>query len=62
MGGICSTLVGFIFPSLLYTKSNNRPKWHWKNVGTIALFIFLASFGFIDSIHTIRDIINPSDD
>jgi amino acid permease len=62
MGGICSTLVGFIFPGLLYTKSNNRPKWHWKNVGTIALFIFLASFGFIDSIHTIRDIINPSDD
>ena len=62
MGGICSTLVGFIFPGLLYTKSNERPKWHWKNVATIAFFIFLASFGFIDSIHTIKDIINPSDD
>ena len=62
MGGVCSTLVGFIFPSLLYTKSNNRPKWHWKNVGTIVLFIFLTTFGIIDSFHTIKGIIKPSDD
>jgi amino acid permease len=57
LGGICSTLVGFIFPSLLITRANKRTKWHWKNVATIFIFVLLTLIGFISSGRTIYDII-----
>ena len=53
MGGLFSTLVGFIFPSLLIIKSNRRKRYHWKNILTLAFFILLTLIGFISSALTI---------
>ena len=57
MGGLFSTLVGFIFPSLLIIKSNRRKRYHWKNILTLAFFIFLTIIGFISSALTIYGMI-----
>ena len=57
LGGLCSTLVGFVFPSLLITRANKRPRWHWKNIGTIFIFFILTLIGLVSSGRTIYDII-----
>ena len=56
LGGVCSTLVGFLFPAMLITRTNNRERYHWKNVGTIFIFLLLTLIGFISSGKTIYDI------
>ena len=53
MGGLFSTLVGFLFPAFLIVRSNKRKRYHWKNVLTVALFISLTFIGFICSGFTI---------
>ena len=56
LGGVCSTLVGFLFPAMLITRTNNRERYHWKNVGTIFIFLLLTLIGFVASGKTIYDI------
>ena len=56
MGGLFSTLVGFLFPSLLIVKTNKRKRYHWKNILTVALFTILTLIGFISSGFTIYDL------
>ena len=58
MGGIFSTLVGFLFPSLLIVRANNRPRYHWKNILTVAIFSFLTLIGFIASGLTVYEMIH----
>ena len=58
LGGVCSTLVGFLFPALLIVRTNNRPRWHWKNIATVCIFGGLTCIGFISSGKTIYDIVN----
>ena len=56
MGGLFSTLVGFLFPSLLIVRANKRKRYHWKNILTLLFFIFLTLIGFISSGLTIYEI------
>ena len=56
MGGLFSTLVGFLFPSLLIVKTNKRKRYHSKNILTVALFTILTLIGFISSGFTIYDL------
>lgn len=57
IGGICSSIVGFLIPALLYTKTNKYPRWHWKNIITILIFSLLTTIGFISAGRTIVEII-----
>ena len=58
MGGIFSTLVGFLFPSLLIVRANSRPRYHWKNILTVTIFSFLTLIGFIASGLTVYEMIH----
>jgi amino acid permease len=62
MGGLFSTLVGFLFPSLLIVKSSRRKRYHWKNILTLGLFILLTLIGFISSGFTVRELIKGESD
>lgn len=53
IGGICSSIVGFIFPAMLYTRSNDLPRWHWKNIMTILIFSLFSVVGFISAGRTV---------
>jgi amino acid permease len=53
MGGLFSTLVGFLFPAFLIVRSNKRKRYHWKNILTLVLFTSLTLIGFICSGFTI---------
>ena len=53
MGGLFSTLVGFLFPSLLIVRANERKRYHIKNILIIMLFTFLTLIGFVSSGFTI---------
>ena len=55
MGGVFSTLVGFLFPSLLIVRANRRKRYHWKNILTVAIYAFLTLIGFISSGLTIYE-------
>ena len=57
MGGLFSTLVGFLFPSLLIIKSNGKKIYHWENILTLSFFIILTLIGFISSAFTIHKMI-----
>ena len=57
MGGLFSTLVGFLFPSLLIIKSNGKKIYHWENILTFTFFIILTLIGFISSAFTIHKMI-----
>ena len=61
MGGLFSTLVGFLFPAFLIVKSNKRSRYHWKNILTIGLFAFLTLLGFISSGLTLYYLIKGDD-
>lgn len=58
IGGICSGIVGFIMPALIYVKVNKYHKWHWKNVVTIITCFGLTFIGFISAGKTIYDMIS----
>ena len=46
IGGFTVVILSFIFPALIYVKTNNYPRWHWKNVGSIFLLCFTVCCGF----------------
>ena len=39
IGGICSSVAGFIIPLLLFARTNRYERWHWKNVLTEIRFV-----------------------
>lgn len=55
IGGICCSIAGFIIPALLYVKSNDLPRWHWKNIASIFCYSALSTFGLISAEKTIYD-------
>ena len=61
MGGIFATLVGFLFPALLIVRANRRPRYHWKNILTIAIFSFLTLIGFFSSGLTVYNMVTGED-
>jgi amino acid permease len=58
MGGIFSTLVGFLFPALLIVRANRRKRYHWKNILTLILFGALTLIGFVSSGITVYEMIH----
>ena len=58
MGGIFSTLVGFLFPALLIVRANRRKRYHWKNILTLMLFGALTLIGFVSSGITVYEMIH----
>ncbi len=58
MGGIFSTLVGFLFPALLIVRANRRKRYHWKNILTLMLFGTLTLIGFVSSGITVYEMIH----
>ena len=53
MGGIFSTLVGFLFPAFLIVRANRRKRYHWKNILTVAFYSLLTLIGFTSSGFTV---------
>jgi len=46
LGGFCSVILAFVFPGLLYIKTNEYSIKHWKNLITIFVIFILAGIGF----------------
>ena len=57
IGGICSSVVGFIIPALLYTKTNGYGRFDKRNVGIMTVFVVLTAIGFISAGRTLYNII-----
>lgn len=57
IGGICSSVVGFIIPALLYTKTNEYGRFDKRNVGIMTVFMILTAIGFISAGRTLYNII-----
>ena len=60
IGSITSIFIMFLIPGLLYLKSNNYPKTHWKNISTIILVCLFSVICLISAIFTIKDIIDKA--
>ena len=46
IGGFTVVILSFIFPTLVYVKTNDYSRYHWKNVTSMMLMLFTVSFGF----------------
>lgn len=66
IGGFCSVTLGFLIPGnlyssplpgILYVKSNEYTKYHWKNITTLSIVITLTIIGFISGFRTLISII-----
>ena len=55
MGGLFSTVVGFLFPALLIARANKRKRYHWKNILTVLFFTVLTLIGFASSALTVYE-------
>ena len=60
IGGICSSVVGFIIPALLYARTNRYERWHWKNVMNVTVYAIMTCIGFIAAGVTIYGIIKDA--
>ena len=60
IGGICSSVVGFIIPALLYARTNKYERWHWKNVMNVTVYAIMTCIGFIAAGVTIYGIIKDA--
>ena len=60
IGGICSSVVGFIIPALLYARTNRYHRWHWKNVVNVTVYAIMTAIGFIAAGVTIYGIISEA--
>ena len=57
IGGICSSVVGFVIPALLYTKTNGYGWFDKRNIGMMMVFMILTAIGFISAGRTLYNII-----
>jgi hypothetical protein len=60
LGGFCSVTQVFLVPVLIYVKSNDYPIYHWKNLTSIILVIFLCGIGYTAGVISILNVINKS--
>lgn len=60
ISGYFSIVFAFILPCLLYLKSNNNEKYHWKNIGAYVLFIGCTLCGFIGATVEIIDFLREN--
>ena len=57
-GSFCSIFICFAFPGMMYIKTNDYPKYHWKNVLAVIYIIVFSILCCIAGGYTIRDIVN----
>ena len=60
IGGICSSVVGFIIPALLYARTNRYERWHWKNVVNVMVYAIMTAIGFVAAGVTIYGIVRDA--
>ena len=53
--GFTSAIVSYVFPAILYAKSNGKKLTHWINILVICLAIVIFVFSLINVISTIID-------
>ncbi len=52
-GGLTSTLYCFIFPVLMYFKTNDHSRYHWKNIISFLIMVSGALIGITGGIVTV---------
>ena len=55
VGGYCGIALSFIFPVLLYLKTNEKKWTSWKNLIIIVFFSVISFFGFVAGTVSILD-------
>ena len=58
LGGFIAVIVSFMYPCLLYVKTNDYPRYHHKNILTILFSVIIVIVGWIAGIVTIKNSIN----
>lgn len=53
LGGFCGVNICYIFPILCYMKSNDYPRWHWKNIGSFLIMIIITGMGYSITIYNV---------
>ena len=56
--GFTTAIVAYVFPAILYVKSNGKKLTHWINILVICLAIVIFVFSLINVVSTIIDDIN----
>lgn len=56
LGGLLVVILSYVYPSLIYVKTNNHPRWHWKNVGSMLLLSFTIIVGLGATSKTLYDL------
>lgn len=57
IGGVCSSVVGFIIPALLYARTNRFGRWNWRNVLNVGIYGILTGVGFVAAGVTVWEIV-----
>ncbi len=60
LGSFCSIALCFAIPGMMYIKTNDYPKYHWKNILTVIYIIVFSILCCIAAPYTIRDIVKNS--
>ena len=60
LGSFCSIALCFAIPGMMYIKTNDYPKYHWKNILTVIYIIVFSILCCIAGAYTIRDIVKNS--
>ena len=55
LGGFTSIIFSFMYPIVLYIKTNGKGWFYWKNLLELGLAIILSIIGYIAGILTIID-------
>ena len=60
LGSFCSIFICFAFPGMMYIKTNDYHKYHWKNILTIIYIVVFTILCCISGGYTVRDIVRNS--
>jgi amino acid permease len=60
LGSFCSIFICFAFPGMMYIKTNDYHKYHWKNILTVIYIVVFTILCCISGGYTVRDIVRNS--
>jgi amino acid permease len=55
LSGLCIIFVSYVNPVLCYVKSNNMPRYHWKNLTAVLIMVVVSILGILATVKTIID-------
>lgn len=55
LGGFVAVFFSYLFPILIYIKTNGKPFTHWQNILELSFAILLCIIGYIAGIRTVID-------